>query len=220
MPTPYLPFTGSFRFGATHRCHELAGAWSPIIYFQCWYHCVVLAACAYNMDVDKSWISSTSLSSLQALGQLCCHPKGTHQSVFGTKHPDGSFFKHSLDLTCSQFMPFLSSKTLTEPPFSCEDGGGIPSQPDWSRAGRCHQDVLKSLRADFFSSILKHKLHLKFHAALMPKILMHHSTQTKWNSSLPWFQISCKQRTLKSIGHAGNTNPCSWRWWKVSAPSC
>ena len=41
-------------------------------------HCVVIAACAHNMDVDKSWIFSTSLSSLKSLGQICSHPKGTH----------------------------------------------------------------------------------------------------------------------------------------------
>ena len=148
-------------------------------------HCVVIAACAYNMDVDKSWIFSTSLPSLQSLGQICSNPKGTHQSVIGTKHPDGSlksrdtaqypktlceafakivhhlFSKHLLDLTCAQFMPLLSSKTPHEPPFSCEDGGGIPSQPDWSRAGRCHQDVFKGLRSEIFSLILNRKLHLK-----------------------------------------------------------
>ena len=54
-------------------------------------HCVVIAACAYQMDVDKSWIFSTPLDSLKSLGALCSHPQGTHQSIIGTKHPDGSF---------------------------------------------------------------------------------------------------------------------------------
>ena len=40
-------------------------------------HCIMIAACAYNMDVDKAWIFSTSLASLQTLGTTCSHPKGT-----------------------------------------------------------------------------------------------------------------------------------------------
>ena len=50
-----------------------------------------------------------------------------------------------------------------------EDGGGIPSQPDWSKAGRCHQDVFKDLRSEFFSSILNRKLHFKFLAHVEAK---------------------------------------------------
>ena len=52
---------------------------------------VMLAARAYNMDIDKSWIFATSLDSLRELGTTCTHPKGTHESIIGTKHPDGSF---------------------------------------------------------------------------------------------------------------------------------
>ena len=149
-------------------------------------HCIMIAACAYNMDVDKALIFSTSLASLRPLGTTCSHPKGTHQSIIGTKHPDGSFrsrdtaqypsdlcdafavivhhlfSKHSVDAPCDQFVSFLRAKDRNAPPFSCEDGGGIPSQPDWSKSGRCHQDVFKDLRSKFFTSILDRKLHLHF----------------------------------------------------------
>ena len=115
-------------------------------------HCVVIAACEYQMDVDKSWIFSTSLASLKPLGALCSHQQGTHQSIIGTKHPDGSFksrdtaqyppclcdafaskiqhlfSKNSLDATCDQMMQFLAIKARNSPPFSCEDGGGFPHQ--------------------------------------------------------------------------------------------
>ena len=149
-------------------------------------HCVMLAACAYNMDVDKSWIFATSLDSLRQLGTTCNHPKGTHESIIGTKHPDGSFksrdtaqyppslcdafarivqhmfSKHSIDLPCNQIISFVAHKDRNAPPFSCEDGGGIPSQPDWSQSSRHHQDVFKELRSKFFQSILDKKLHLQF----------------------------------------------------------
>ena len=148
-------------------------------------HCVMLAACAYHMDIDKSWIFATSLASLQQLGTTCTHPKGTHESISGTKHPDGSFksrdtaqyppdlcdafarivqhlfSKHSVDLPCDQIR--------NAPPFSCEDGGGIPSQPDWSQTGRYHQDVFKELRSRFFQAILDKKLHLQFLAHVDPR---------------------------------------------------
>ena len=149
-------------------------------------HCVVIAACAYQMYVDKSWIFSTSLASLKSLGALCLHSQGTHQSIIGTKHPDGSFksrdtaqyppslceafastvqhvfSKHSLDVSCDQMRQFLATKSRNSPPFSCEDGGGIPSQPDWSPSNRCQCDVFKDLRVRFFKSILDRKLHLRF----------------------------------------------------------
>ena len=151
-------------------------------------HCVMLAACAYNMDVDKSWIFATSLDSLRQLGTTCNHPKGTHESIIGTKHPDGSFksrdtaqyppslcdafarivqhlfSKNSIDLPCKQIISFAAHKARNAPPFSCEDGGGIPSQPDWSQSCRHHQDVFKELRSKFFQAILDKKLHLQFMA--------------------------------------------------------
>ena len=59
-------------------------------------------------------------------------------------------------------MQFTAIKPRHSPPFSCEDGGGIPSQPDWSLSNRCQCDVFKELRAKFFRSILDRKLHLRF----------------------------------------------------------
>ena len=103
-------------------------------------HCIMIAACAYNMDVDKAWMFSTSLASLRTLGTTCSHPKGTHQSIIGTRHPDGSFksrdtaqypsniceafaatvqnlfSKHSVDAPCDQFASFLTIKEPTAPP--------------------------------------------------------------------------------------------------------
>ena len=72
------------------------------------------------------------------------------------------FSKHSVDSPCDQIIKLLATKARNAPPFSCEDGGGIPSQPDWSQTGRYHQDVFKELRSRFFRAILDKKLHLQF----------------------------------------------------------
>ena len=79
------------------------------------------------------------------------------------------FSKHSVGAPCDQFTSFLTIKEPTAPPFSCEDGGGIPSQPDWIKSGRGHQDVFKDLRSKFFTSILDRKLHLHFVAHVESK---------------------------------------------------
>ena len=53
--------------------------------------CIVMAACAYDQSWDKSWMFSSSLEDLTQMGVICKHPRGTHESVIGTKAPDGSF---------------------------------------------------------------------------------------------------------------------------------
>ena len=78
-------------------------------------HCVMLAACAYHMDIDKSWIFATSLASLQQLGTTCTHPKGTHESINGSSLVvcKGFLFKCKLH-------SFLPRKTLHN--YGCLDG--------------------------------------------------------------------------------------------------
>ena len=83
-------------------------------------HCIMIAACAYNMDVDKAF--STSLASLRTLGTTCSHPKGTHQSIIGTEHPDGSF----------------RSRDTAQYPFDlCDAFAAIVQAPFFKTLGRC-----------------------------------------------------------------------------------
>ena len=58
--------------------------------------CVIMAACAYDQPWDKSWLFSSSLEDLIQMGAICKHPRGTHESVVGTRAPDGSFNSRKL----------------------------------------------------------------------------------------------------------------------------
>ena len=148
--------------------------------------CIVMAACAYDQSWDKSCMFSSSLEDLTQMGVTCKHPRGTHESVIGTKAPDGSFNSRetseypkklcqefakivspliqpgSRELTVGESLSLVPHKDLWETPWSSEDGGGLHSQPDWSRPDRTVPDVFQGLRTRFFKHILDNKLHLQF----------------------------------------------------------
>ena len=148
--------------------------------------CVVMAACAYDQSWDKSWLFSSSLKDLTQMGAICKHPRGTHESAIGTRAPDGPFNNRKLpniqkkirrtfakivsplihpgsqELTVAESISLIPPQDLWETPWSSEDGGGIPSHPDWSRPNRTLPDVFQRLRARFFNEILEKKLHLEF----------------------------------------------------------
>ena len=48
-------------------------------------HCVIIAACCYGASWDKAWLLATSFPPIQTLAGLCPHPRGTHESVIGTR---------------------------------------------------------------------------------------------------------------------------------------
>ncbi len=54
-------------------------------------HCAVIAACGYGANWDKAWLFATSFDKLQTLAGTCQHPRGSHESVMGTRATDGSF---------------------------------------------------------------------------------------------------------------------------------
>ena len=47
------------------------------------------------MNISKSWLFATSLDSLQQLGALCDHPRGTHTSIAGAKDSSGAYLSKS-----------------------------------------------------------------------------------------------------------------------------
>ncbi len=147
--------------------------------------CVAMAACAYDQSWDKSWMFSSSVDNLTQMGAICRHPRGTRESVIGTRAPDGSFNSRktsayptklcqtfakivsplihpgSQELTVAESLSLVPPKDLWETPWSSEDGGSIPSQPDWSRPDCTLPDVFQSLCTRFFKQILDNKLHLE-----------------------------------------------------------
>ena len=52
---------------------------------------VLVAACAYGMDIYKNWLFATSFQELSAIASMCNHPPDTHTSIAGTGSSDGSF---------------------------------------------------------------------------------------------------------------------------------
>ena len=148
--------------------------------------CIVMAACAYGQSWDKSWLFSSSLEDLTQMGATCTHPRGSHESIIGTKAPDGSYKSRQTSEypkeLCQKFAQIVSPmihpagqhlsvheslslipvKDLRDAPWSSEDGGGSTSQPDWSRPDREQPDVFQELRNKFFQHILDNKLHFEF----------------------------------------------------------
>ena len=68
----------------------------------------------------------------------------------------------SQELTGAESLSLVPPKDLWETPWSSEDGGGIPSHPDWSRPNRTLPDVFQSLPHQILKEILENKLHLIF----------------------------------------------------------
>ncbi len=55
------------------------------------FHCVVIAACCYEANWDKAWLFAASWDKFRSLAGTCPHPRGSHESVIGTRDWDGSF---------------------------------------------------------------------------------------------------------------------------------
>ena len=90
--------------------------------------CVVMAACAYDQSWDKSWLFSSSLKDLTQMGAICKHPRGTHESVIGTRAPDGSFnSRKTSEYPKKKNMPNICQNCLPidSPKFPRTNRGGI-----------------------------------------------------------------------------------------------
>ena len=146
---------------------------------------VNFAACAFGTNWQKSWLLACSYPSMSSLGTVCHHPKNSHEVVAGQAE-DGTFrsrktaeypmemcssIAHLISPLCQSHSGVLDldtatslipKKGLNDFPISYEDGGGLLSQPDWSRPYRHELDVFKVLRQSWMSRIFEQKLHYKF----------------------------------------------------------
>ena len=136
--------------------------------------CIVMAACAYDQSWDKSWMLSSSLEDLTQMGVICKHPRGTHESVIGTKAPDGSFNSRktseypkklcqefakivspliqpgSQELTVEESLSLVPLKDLWETPWSSEDGGVFILNRPYS--SRCVSESSQPILQTYFGS--------------------------------------------------------------------
>ena len=148
-------------------------------------HLVNFAACAYGANWNKCWLLACSYISMSSLGKTCNHPKNSHEVIAGQTE-DGTFRSRKTaeypELMCSAIATLISplcqsqsatldlatstdlipKKGLHDFPISYEDGGGLSSQPDWSRPYRQETDFFHSLRKSWMDRIFDKKLHYKF----------------------------------------------------------
>ena len=143
--------------------------------------CVSIAACGYDRDWCKTWMLASTFSDIERLAFLCPHPKGTHQQIAGALSPEGHFLSRDtaqyppslakrfaelilplltttgVSIALSNLDQYLPVKSLADPPFPRQDGGGFASQADWS-AQHSYDDCFKTLRKNFFSHIMDQRL--------------------------------------------------------------
>ena len=120
---------------------------------------------------------------MKSLGTVCGHPPGTHEQIAGARNPDGSYKSRAtaeypsemcsaiadiisplcspdsgrlLDLSSVQ--QYIPIKQLSDLPVSYEDGGGLFSEPDWSRPFRAVPDTFQSLRRQWVKLLLNNGL--------------------------------------------------------------
>ena len=147
--------------------------------------CVVIAACEYGADWYKSWMFASSMQSISSLGAVCKHPPGSHLSIRGTNADTGEFLSRqtacypsalatafaklvnpmvsqkSTDWSWKERHSLLPIKGLYDAPYSQEDGGGLPSLPDWSSPDRVLEDSFGPLRTKWLDLVVRHKLDRK-----------------------------------------------------------
>ena len=155
----------------------------------CHCSCVIVAACHFGRSWYKSWMFATTLRELSNLGCTCDHPPGSHQNIAGVRASSGEFMsrqtaeypeplcqalsnyiapvvsKSNLDFSMSDVEALLPVKSLDSPPFARQDGGGSPSQADWSAPPDNAVDTFRTLRHNWMSHIIKCKLDRKLLAA-------------------------------------------------------
>ena len=152
-------------------------------------HCINLAACLFGKDWHKHWMFASSFPDLRQLGGTCPHPAGSHQQIAGRTNQAGDFLSRDTacypDEVASAFAaivsPMLShnhgdinwnSKSKVIPvkarnafPYSFEDGGGLQSEPDWSKPGRSIPDSFRTLRRRWLDLIITNRLDKKLIAS-------------------------------------------------------
>ena len=143
--------------------------------------CVCIAACGYGKDWLKTWMLAATYSEISQLACACTHPQGSHQQIAGAISSSGQFLSrdtaeypaplaaefarivlpllttHGDDLDLVTVQGMLPVKDISSPPFARQDGGGFPSQADWSTSHN-FSDCFQVLRKNFFKQIMQDRL--------------------------------------------------------------
>lgn len=140
---------------------------------------VIVAACGYSLDIKKSWLFASSFHDLKNLAVRCEHPPGSHVSIAGTRDEHGVYLsRHSAiypdplvalfaSVVSVLFSPsnkhvswdnafqLIPQKTLSDPPHSFCDGGGLTSTPDWSRPPALSVNIFRNLREHWLPILIQ-----------------------------------------------------------------
>ena len=143
---------------------------------------ILLAACAFDWDIKKTWLFASSFTPLAAIASICTHPAGSHQSIAGVRDEHGIYLsrrsatypaklaqdfaqKVSVLLSPAQeslnwntVFSFFPKKDWFADPKSFVDGGGLFSSPDWSKPPDL-DNLFKPLRDHWIPKILQSGLH-------------------------------------------------------------
>lgn len=207
--------------------------------------CVVIAACAYGKDWYKQWMFASSWQKISELGQLCTRPHGSHVSLVGTLSDTGEYLSRQTacypEALATAFAtlvaPLVSQslcdwkwddthqippvKSIHQPPFGQEDGGGLPSNPDWSLGDRVAKDVFGPLRKEWVQRILIIVWTNFWYNSFPRQIILPHLFQRQFwlLSDMTWNNF-CVNLASPRIGASGNISQCAWRLCVASAKLC
>ena len=193
---------------------------------------------------------ASTFSDIEKLAWSCPHPKGTHQQIAGALSPEGHFLSrdtaqyppllaakfaelilpllttNGTSIALSHLDQYLPVKSLADPPFPRQDGGGFASKADWS-AQHSYEDCFKTLRQIFFSHIMDNRLDKVILSLLPPdrsflRFRWNNSRHLEvfWMNSL-WPKAMCRTGPFLKI----RTLPCSFcsvyvSAWRTQTPNC
>ena len=143
---------------------------------------ILLAACAFDWDIKKTWLFASSFTPLASIASTCTHPAGSHQSIAGVEDEHGIYLSRRSatypaklaqafaqkvsvllspvqDLNWDTVFSFFPKKDWFADPKSFVDGGGLFSTPDWSKPPPDLDNLFRPLRDHWIPRILQGNLH-------------------------------------------------------------
>eukprot|EP00435_Cladocopium_sp_Y103_P070119 s177_g34.t1 len=155
----------------------------------CAFFLVNFPACAYNRNWRTNWLLASTYPALKSLRAICQHAPDSHEQIVGVRNPDGSYKSRATAeyhaemcgaiatlvsplcasragqlMNLDQVQHVFPIKDLHDLPVSCEDGGGLFSEPDWSCPNRSTPDSLQALRQNWVQILLQSNLLTKLHS--------------------------------------------------------
>ena len=175
---------GTRSLGATYKLDGLVGTHCETFHkILCLVFSEFSSMLIQSQLVQESWLLACTYPAMKSLGSKCQHPAGTHEQIAGARTAEGVYKSRAtaeyptemcqaiagliaplcspsqrclLDLDAAQ--AHIPIKQLHELPVSYEDGGGLFSEPDWSRPHRSVPDCFHDLRQQWVQIVLKNGL--------------------------------------------------------------